>query len=215
MRVLVADDHSLFRDGIISLLRVAGVEVVGQAGDGESAVREALRLRPELVLMDITMPRLSGLEALRQIRDKLPDTQVVILTVSEEDADLLEAIKSGAQGYLLKSLTATELLDMLDALQWGEAAMTRRTAAQLIKGLAEQSPQQPDPSPCLTPREIELLRLVAQGQSNKSIARSLSVSENTVKYHLRNILHKLDAQNRTEAVTQATRSGLLDLPPCD
>jgi DNA-binding NarL/FixJ family response regulator len=218
MRVLVADDHSLFRDGIISLLRVAGVEVVGQAGDGEAAeaaVREALRLRPDLVLMDITMPRLSGLEALRRIRDQLPDTQVVMLTVSEDDADLLDAIRSGAQGYLLKSLTANELLDMLNALQWGEAAMTRRTAAQLIKGLAEETPHPSDPTPCLTQREIELLRLVALGKSNKSIARALSVSENTVKYHLRNILHKLDAQNRTEAVTQATRSGLLDLSPCE
>ena len=213
MRVLVADDHSLFRDGIISLLEAAGFEVVGQVGDGQAAVEAVLRLRPDLVLMDITMPRMSGLEALRAIKRMSPETQVVMLTVSDDDADLFEAIKSGASGYLLKSLNAEEFLTMLDGLQRGEAAMTRKTTARLIQGLTSSPSrsQQSGPAPRLTKREIELLRLVAEGMSNKAIAHALSVSENTVKYHMKNILQKLDAQNRTEAVTHAIRAGLLDL----
>ncbi len=217
MRVLVADDHSLFRDGIISLLEAAGFEVVGQVGDGQAAVEAVLRLRPDLVLMDITMPRMSGLEALRIIKQMLPETQVVMLTVSDEDADLFEAIRSGASGYLLKSLNAEEFLTMLNGLQRGEAAMTRKTTARLIRGLTESSsrPQHDRSVQRLTEREIELLRLVAEGMSNKAIAHALSVSENTVKYHMKNILQKLNAQNRTEAVTHAIRAGLLDLTSTD
>jgi DNA-binding NarL/FixJ family response regulator len=213
MRVLVADDHALFRDGIISLLKAAGFEVVGQAGDGQAAVEAALRLRPDLVLLDITMPRLSGLEALRLIKAELPETQVVMLTVSDDDADLSEAVEAGALGYLLKNLTADQFFEMLDGLQRGEAAMTRQTTARLMKGLADLSPQRAEPAQSLTQREVELLRLVAEGMSNKAIAQTLSISEDTVKYHIRNILRKLGVQNRTEAVTQAIRAGLLDPDP--
>ncbi|MEW5958306.1 MAG: response regulator transcription factor [Chloroflexota bacterium] len=209
MRVLVADDHSLFRDGLISLLEAAGLDVVGQAGDGQAAVAMALSLHPDVVLLDIAMPHLDGLAALRLIKEQLPEIQVVILTVSEDDADLIEAIRSGAQGYLLKSLHAEEFFEMLDGLQRGEAAMTRQTTAHLMKGLAKPLPQRAEPGQSLTKREIELLHLAAEGLSNKAIAQTLSVSENTVKYHLRNILHKLNVQNRTEAVTQAIRAGLL------
>ena len=213
MRVLVADDHSLFRDGIISLLEAAGFEVVGQAGDGQAAVEAALRLRPDLVLLDITMPQLSGLEALRLIKRELPETQVVMLTVSDDDADLFEAVESGALGYLLKNLSADQFFEMLDGLQRGEAAMTQQTTTRLMKGLADLSPQRAEPVESLTQREIELLRLVAEGMSNKAIAQTLSISENTVKYHMRSILQKLGVQNRTEAVTQAIRAGLLDPDP--
>ncbi len=213
MRVLVADDHSLFRDGLISLLEAAGLDVVGQAGDGLTAVEMTLSLRPDLVLLDIAMPHMDGLEALRLIKEKLPETQVVMLTVSEDDGNVIAAIKSGAQGYLLKSLHAEEFLEMLDGLQRGEAAMTRQTTTRLMKGLAEPSLQRAAPSQSLTEREIELLQLVAEGLSNKAIAQTLSVSENTVKYHIRNILHKLNVQNRTEAVTQAIRAGLLASDP--
>jgi DNA-binding NarL/FixJ family response regulator len=213
MRVLVADDHSLFRDGIISLLEAAGFEVVGQVGDGQAAVEAALRLRPDLVLLDITMPQLSGLEALRLIKAELPETQVVMLTVSDDDADLFEAVESGALGYLLKNLSADQFFEMLDGLQRGEAAMTRQTTTRLMKGLSARSPQRADPVESLTQREIELLRLVAEGMSNKAIAQALSISENTVKYHVGNILQKLGVQTRTEAVTQAIRAGLLDPNP--
>jgi len=209
MRVLVADDHSLFRDGIVSLLEAAGFEVIGQVGDGRAAVEAAQRLRPDLVLMDITMPQMSGLEALRRIKAELPEVQVVMLTVSDDDADLIEAVKSGARGYLLKNLTADEFLDMLGGLERGEAAMTRQTTARLLQGLADLSQPRAEPMEGLTQREIELLRLVAEGLSNKAIAQALSISENTVKYHLKNILQKLGVQNRAEAVAHALRAGLL------
>jgi len=210
MRVLVADDHSLFRDGIISLLEAGGFDVVGQVGDGRAAVEATLRLRPDVVLMDIDMPQVDGLKALGLIKLELPDTQVVMLTVSDDDANLFEAVRSGADGYLLKSLTADEFLEMLDGLRRGEAAMTRQTTAHLMKGLAgplaHPSPQRQH----LTRKEIDLLQLMASGMSNKAIAEKLCVSENTVKYHLKNIMQKLGTQNRTEAVAHAIRVGLLD-----
>ena len=210
IRVLVADDHSLFRDGIISLLEAAGFQVVAQVGDGQSAVTETVRLQPDLVLLDITMPGLTGLEALHQIKETLPETNVVMLTVSDDDADLLAAVKSGANGYLLKSLTADEFLDMLNGLQRGEAAMTRQTTARLLKGLTQSASPPVEPADRLTCREIELLRLVAEGMSNRAIAQALSVSPNTVKYHMKNILQKLNVQNRTEAVSYAIGIGLLE-----
>jgi len=215
MRVLVADDYALFRDGIISLLEAAGLDIVAQVGDGQAAVEATLRLRPDLVLMDIQMPKMNGLEALRLIKEVAPETQVVMLTVSKEDADLFEATKSGAQGYLLKNLNADEFLEMLDGLQRGEAAMTRQTTARLIQGFTDLSSSQTKAKRSLTEREIELLQLVAEGMANKAIAQRLFISENTVKYHMKKIMQKLDVQNRTEAVTQAIRAGLLDPSPPD
>jgi two-component system nitrate/nitrite response regulator NarL len=210
MRVLVADDHSLFRDGIVSLLEAAGFEVVSQVGNGRAAVAAALRLSPDLILLDLTMPEMSGLEALAQIHQALPDTPIVMLTMSDDDADVLAAIKAGARGYLLKSLNAEEFFAMLEGLQRGEAAMTRQTTAGLLRGLSAPVALPAAWVENLTPRELDLLRLVAKGLPNKAIALALSVSENTVKYHLRSILQKLGAENRTEAVTAAIRSGLLD-----
>ena len=210
MRVLVADDSALFRDGIISLLKAAGLEVVGQAGDGDAAVKAASQLHPDLILLDIQMPKMNGLEALRLIKSSMPEIQVVMLTVSEEDADLFEAAKAGAEGYLLKSLNADEFLDMLDGLQRGEAAMTRQTTARLMKRFTQAAATPPAPAQRLTDREVELLKLVAAGMANKAIAQQLSISENTVKYHMKKIMQKLNVQNRTEAVTQSIRAGLLD-----
>jgi DNA-binding NarL/FixJ family response regulator len=213
MRILVAGEHSLFRDGIISLLEAAGYEVVGQVGDGLAAVKATLRLRPDLVLLDVTMPQVSGLEALRLIKTKSPETQVVMLTVSDSDADLLEAVKGGADGYLQKDLTAAEFRELLDGLQRGEVAMTQQTTTRLVNLFTSLSHQRAEPADWLTRREIELLWWVAEGMSNKTIAQKLSISENTVKYHMKNILHKLGAQNRTKAVTYAIRAGLLDSDP--
>jgi DNA-binding NarL/FixJ family response regulator len=209
MRILVADDHSLFRDGLVSLLEAAGFEVVGQVGDGTAAVEAALRLRPDAVLMDITMPGLNGLEALRQIRAQWPEAQVVILTASDDETSLFEAVEAGARGYLLKSLNADEFVDMLNGLARGEAAMTRQTTARLLTGLSQRAHTH-SPSPeDLTLREVELLELMVKGLSNKEIAQAISLSENTVKYHVKHILHKLGAQNRTEAAVQALKIGLL------
>ena len=212
IRILVADDHSLFRDGIVSLLEAAGFQVIGQVGDGRAAVEAARRLHPDLVLMDLSMPGMTGLEALRAIRADMPDVQVVMLTVSDEDSDLFDAIRSGARGYLLKSLNADEFIELLEGLQRGDAAISRKTASRLIDGYATLSRHASRAGPAeslLTPRETELLQLIVDGLSNKAIADRLSLSENTIKYHIKNILQKLGVQNRTEAATQALRSGLL------
>ena len=210
MRVLVADDHSLFRDGIVSLLEAAGHQVIGQVGDGRAAVEAALELKPDLVLLDITMPIMDGPQALRKIKAELPETQVVMLTVSDEDELLLDSVSSGASGYMLKSLTAEEFLDLLQGLENGEAALTGKMTARLIKGVADRPQPREQPFNALSAREIELLGLVAAGHSNKAVADLLSISENTVKYHMKNILQKLAAKNRTQAVTQAIRAGLLE-----
>ncbi len=214
IRVLVVDDHSLFRDGVVSLLQAAGMTVVGQAGDGKSAVSEALRLRPDLVLLDVNMPEGGGLYALKEIHSRLPETRIVMLTVADDSDTLLEAITSGASGYLLKSLNAKGFLASLEALQRGEAAITRSTTTQLINALAKRGsvrPQESELTPVdiLTERELELLQLVARGFSNKMIAQELHISENTVKYHLKNIFQKTNLQNRTEVAAYAVRRGLV------
>ncbi len=213
MKILIADDHPLFRDGIASLLLAAGYEVVGQVGDGETAVTEVMRLQPDLVFMDIRMPGIDGIEALRQIKTRRPDVQIVMLTASESDAGLVEAVQAGASGYLLKSLDADELLASLRGLERGELAMSRHAASLVIQQLvqpelSETVAQPEDLVERLTPREIEMLGLVVEGLPNKAIAVELSVSENTVKYHLKKIWQKLRVQNRTEAATWAIRAGL-------
>lgn len=210
MKILVADDHPLFRDGITSLLTAAGFEVIGEASDGSEAVRLALELEPDLVLMDVSMPRVSGIEALREIKRENPDLDVVMLTVSDQDDNLMAAAESGASGYLLKSLDAEEFLSLLRGIQAGEAPLTRKTAARLLDRMASGVRTPSAANDLLTPREIELLNQVALGLPNKSVAQVLSISENTVKYHMKNILSKLDVNNRTEAVAFGIRAGLVD-----
>ena len=210
MGVLVVDDSPLFRDGLISLLEGAGFEVAGQAEDGEAALEAVSRLQPDLVLLDLKMPKMDGLTALRHLKSSQPDLIVVILTVSEEDEDLVDAIEAGANGYLHKNLNAAQFLSLLKGLEQGEAAITRKTAAKLMAGIARAPRSSPKSGLHLTPKELGVLGLVADGLTNRKISQRLSVSENTVKYHLRNIMQKLGAQNRTEAVTIAIQNGLLD-----
>ena len=212
MRVLVVDDHSLFRDGIVSLLEAAGFNVIGQANNGNMAVEEAIRLRPELVLLDIHMPEMNGLEALKQIKSNLPETRVVMLTVAEDESYMAEAIKSGADGYLLKHLGGPEFIELLEGVKRGEAAITRKTAAFLMKQIAQPIGKPKGQNIPLSDREIEIIRLLAEGMSNKSISERLSLSQNTIKYHLKNILQKLNVQNRTEAVMYAIRNNLIENP---
>lgn len=209
MRVLVVDDHSLFRDGLVSLLEAADFSVVGQAGDGQSAIEQAVSLRPDLVLLDLSMPVMNGLDALREIKKKLPEVQVVVLTVSDDETNLLEAIKAGADGYLLKHLNSQAFLKALEGLQRGEAAITRMAAKKVMKNLAELSSQKEaaEPEAALSDREIEILKLVAEGCSNREISKRVSLSENTIKYHLKNILQKLNVHTRTEAAILAMRRG--------
>lgn len=210
MRILVVDDHPLFLDGIVSLLEASGHVVVGQVGGGNEAVAAALHLEPDVVLMDIAMPQFDGMDALRRIKAEAPQIKVVMLTASEDDASLITAIRSGAQGYLLKSLSAEEVLASLDRLTRGELAISNQDVNRMVEGLIGLVNQPTDhPNDILTNREIELLQLVADGLSNKRIAQHLSVSENTVKYHIRQILLKLDAQNRTEAAILAIQAGLI------
>jgi DNA-binding NarL/FixJ family response regulator len=213
VRILLADDHALFRDGVASLLAAWGHEVLGQVSDGDAAVEAAVRLRPDLVLMDVAMPGGGGLEATRRLAVVAPDVSIVMLTASEGVDDLFAAIKAGARGYLLKNLESGELRGMLDAVARGEAAITPAIAGRILAELArpETVPAPASGGPDrLTERELDVLRLVVAGLRNKEIAAELGISENTAKFHLRNILDKLHAQNRAEVVARAMREGLVE-----
>jgi DNA-binding NarL/FixJ family response regulator len=214
MRVVIADDHPLFRDGLRSLLEARGVEVIGEAHDGREAVDLARRLKPEVVLMDLSMPDVDGLAATRLISAELPGVKVVILTASEDDADLFEAIKSGAQGYLFKNVASDEFFRLLEGVARGEPALTPGLARKLLGEFARPAPPtrtSVEPPSTLTDREREVLDLLVQGvTSNRELAERLVVTENTVKYHLRNILDKLHVQNRAQVVAYAVRHGMVD-----
>jgi len=211
MRVLVVDDHALIRDGVASLLEAWGHEVIGQAADGREAVALAERLGPDLVLMDVRMPTMSGLEATRAIAAANPDLPIVMLTVSEDEDDLFEAIRAGARGYLLKSLEGAQLRAMLDGVARGEAAIAPATAFRIIRLFSDGRGADPprEDATALTARERDVLALVTEGLRNREIAAHLRISEHTVKFHLRNILEKLHAVSRTELATRAMRDQLL------
>jgi DNA-binding NarL/FixJ family response regulator len=213
LRVLLADDHALFRAGLASLLRAWGMEVVAEAGDGLQALEQARRVRPDLILMDIGMPRCNGLEATRLIKAELPDVKIVMVTVSEEDADLFEAIKGGAEGYLLKGMSEEEFNRALAGIAAGEPPLSRGLAAKILDELARLTREGPAGQAGedeLTPREHDVLELVADGATNREIAAALHVSENTVNFHVKNILRKLHLKNRAQAAAYAIRAGLLE-----
>jgi DNA-binding NarL/FixJ family response regulator len=214
MRIVIADDHTLFRDGLRSLLTSRGLEVVGEAREGSEAVELARRLQPDIVLMDLSMSGLDGLAATRLISAELPQVKVVVLTASDDDAKLFEAIKSGAQGYLLKSLEARELFSLLEGVGRGEPALTPLLASKLLQEFARpQRPAEAHDPDALTDREREVLELLVRGiTSNRKLAKQLGVSENTVKFHVRNILDKLHLHNRAQVVGFALRHGMVAPP---
>lgn len=211
MRILLADDHALFREGLTSLLRAWGMEVVGEAGDGLEAVIKARLLQPDLILMDINMPRCDGLEATRRIMAEMPQIKVVMLTVSDDSDDLFEAIKSGAQGYMLKDLSSEQLGEMLQRVARGEVAINSALATRIWNEFSKEKAKrraEAGEEP-LTEREVGVLRLIAQGNSNKEIAIALHISENTVNYHMKNILAKLHLKNRAQVAAYAYREGII------
>ncbi len=214
MRVVIADDHELFRDGLRSLLEARSIDVVGEARNGREAVEQARERRPDIVLMDLTMSEMSGLEATRLISASVPDVSVVVLTASEEDADLFEAIKSGAEGYLPKNIEARQLFALLEGVTQGQPALTPGLARKVLNEFAHPSARHAErPMEDLTEREREVLELLVQGvTSNRELADRLYVSENTVKYHLRNILNTLHVQNRAQVIAYALRHGLVKPP---
>jgi DNA-binding NarL/FixJ family response regulator len=214
MRVLLVDDHALFLDGLKNLLALNGVQVVGTARNGLEAFEKTLQLRPDIVLMDIRMPGCDGITATRLIKAERPEVKVVMLTTSSEEPDLLEAVKSGASGYLLKSLEAGPFLSYLQAVERGEAAVSREVSGMLLKAVSQQdavgrADREASGEPKLTGRQAEILQLVAQQLSNKEIADQLSVSEHTVKYHLGEIFQRLNLKNRDQAAEYAARKGLI------
>lgn len=212
MRLLIADDHALFRDSLRSLLSARGIDVVAEAGNGREAVELARRFQPDIVLMDLAMPELDGLEATRRIRAEVPKTKVVVLTASNEDSDLFEAIKAGADGYLLKDLQADRFFTLLEGVVRGEPALTPSLARKVLQEFAHPkiAARKNDDPDALTDRETEVLELMVQGvTSNRALASKLGVSENTVKFHVRNILDKLHLHNRAQVVSYALRHGIV------
>jgi len=216
MNFLIVDDHLLSRIGLTSLLEALGHCVVGTCSTGEEAIQEIIQAQPDVIFLDIRMPGMSGLEALRLIKELVPQVKVVMVTIVEDQNSILEAIRSGADGFLLKSSCEDEFAHCLKALESGNLALSPCLATKVIQDLMHA----PEPSALessddstqeLTERQVEILHLMALGWSNKEIGNKLMVSENTVKYHLKKILQKMNAQNRTEAVAMAVNSGWLEL----
>ena len=218
IRTLIVDDHALFRRGLeIVLVTEPDIEVVGQAGDGTEAVDRASEFLPDVVLMDVKMPRSSGIEACRAIKDVAPSAKIIILTMSDEEEDLFEAIRAGASGYLLKDIPLDEVAEAVRAVHGGQSLISPSMAGKLLSEFAtlarrdqDERPQQV-PAPKLTDREMQVLKLVARGMNNRDIAKELFISDNTVKNHVRNILEKLQIHSRMEAVMVAVREKLIEL----
>lgn len=212
MRVLIVDDHILFREGLVGLLRAQpDIEVVGECGSVHDAIAHTLALKPDIVLMDFSLPDGNGLEATHAILSDLPETKIIFLTVHDDDERMISAIRSGARGYLLKNLSVTKLLASLRALERGEAAISRTMMARVLEEFAHSTPPpaiEASPLVGLTSREIEVLQELADSITNQEIATRLYISENTVKNHIHNILEKLKLSNRREAIEFARKNGL-------
>ncbi len=211
--VLVVDDHAWVRRSVVQALSLSdAIEVVGQAANGEEGVKKAKELSPDVVVMDLDMPVLGGVEATRQIREAVPSTQVLVLTVSESENDLFAAMAAGAKGYLLKNAGADDLQAAVVHISQGGVLVSPIMAATVLSGFTEAEAKAPKLETGLSAREEEVLRAVAQGASNKEVGASLFITENTVKTHLRNIMEKLHVANRSQATAFAVRAGVYREP---
>ena len=215
LRVMVVDDHALFRRGLEMVLGdEPDIELVGEASDGAEAVERALEIMPDIVLMDVRMPKRSGIEATSQIKDLLPHVKILMLTISDEEADLYDAIKAGASGYLIKDAGLDEVVEAIRSVHAGQSSISPTMASKLMTefaAISKRSEAKPQAGPKITDREMEVLQLVAKGHSNREIAKTLFISENTVKNHIRNILEKLQLHSRMQAVYYAVREGLIEM----
>ncbi|WP_426244874.1 response regulator [Nocardioides sp. LHG3406-4] len=215
IRALVVDDQELFRRGLVMLLSSeADIEVIGEASDGVAGTEMAASLAPDVVLLDVRMPKRTGIEACRAIKEAVPSAKIIMLTVSDEEADLYEAVKNGAAGYLLKDSSIEDVAQAIRVVADGQSLISPSMAVKLIDEFKQMSKPNRGQVPGLrlTERELEVLRLVAKGLNNRDIAKQLFISENTVKNHVRNILEKLQLHSRMEAVMYAVKEKLLDLP---
>jgi NarL family two-component system response regulator LiaR len=211
IRVFVAEDHAIVRKGICALLTLEpGIEVVGEAGNGLEAVRGIESARPDVVLMDLVMPEMDGIQAIQQVMDRRPNTRILVLTSFATDDKVFPAIKAGAQGYLLKDSDPGEVVAAIRQLHRGQPSLHPRIARKLMQELSQPPEQPPTPEP-LTEREMEVLRLVAQGKNNRDIAEDLTITEGTVRVHVSSILGKLHLASRTQATLYALRQGLASL----
>lgn len=212
MRVLLVDDHTLFRSGLETLLERHNIEVVAATGDGRDGMRLALDIQPDIVLLDMRMPDMNGLEVLRALRNAGMKSPIVMLTTSNEERDLVECLRNGAQGYLLKDMEPGELVNALRDIQSGRTVVAPELAgvlARVVQGGEAAEPERQDtPFSDLTPRELDILCLLAEGQSNKVIARNLGISDGTVKLHVKAVLRKLNVHSRVEAAVMAVEQNL-------
>ena len=218
LRILLVDDHLLFRKGLAQLLSAQpDFEVAGEATDGLEAVEQTRLLHPDLVLMDIRMPNCDGLEATRRIKTQSPEVQVVMLTVSDDEQDLVAAVRHGADGYLLKDLRPEALFQQLRDLTAGKAPLSRTMTGKLLRQLAQRDRPMVHPAAAdvLSKRECDVLPLIVNGYSNQEIAEELGIARNTVKNHLRSIISKLGVKNRTQVAAYAVSHGLVSLPTED
>ena len=220
IKVLVVDDHVLFRRGLeVVLAQEPDIVLVGEAADGTEAVEQAAELLPDVVLLDVRMPRRGGIEACAAIKEVAPTTRIIMLTISDDEADLYDAIKAGASGYLLKEISIDDISAAIRAVAGGQSLISPSMASKLLTEFASMIKKSDDsqqlPAPRLTQREVEVLKLVARGLNNREIGATLFISENTVKNHIRNILEKLQLHSRMEAVMYAVREKILDIPAAE
>ncbi len=211
IRLMLADDHRMLREGLSRSMREQGFDIVGEAGDGAEAVSLALSVRPDVILMDVTMPEIDGVEACRQVRAQLPDTKVVMLTMHADQGVLTSAIRAGATGYLVKDCSTEEIASAVRMAAGGETALSPQLAASMLNEVRRWDQPHKEEERVVTKREEEVLQLIADGCSTPEVAEKLYISQKTVKNHLASIYQKLDARDRTQAVLQAVRMGIVRL----